>query len=74
MADKICCSRLKSALLHEQGELRRLARNASRREMKGLLVDEKTRAAIVEIKAAIAETEARIVDHDADHAGQAEVA
>lgn len=72
MTDPTCCARLKSALTHEEGELRRLARNATNREMRGLHVSEKSRLAIENAKGAIAETKRRMVDHDADHAGAPE--
>ena len=74
MTDRICCARLKSALTHERGELARLARNASRRQARGLIVTDKARADIEATKVAIAETLRNMENHEADHAGEAEVA
>lgn len=69
-----CCGNLKGRMVHEKGNLARLARNASHRQAKGLLV---TAEALKEIKAAkrsIAELESIIEDHEAEHAGEVEVA
>lgn len=69
-----CCGRLKGRLVQEKGELARLARNASRRATKGLIVTDEAKAAIANAKDAIHEVEVAIVDHDAEHADELDVA
>jgi hypothetical protein len=64
-----CCARLQTALVREEGELRRVARMANRRSGKGLSTA-KEQARIAEIKTAIRVIKGNIEDHDADHSGE----
>ncbi len=62
-----CCSNIAGQIVHDENEVRRLARKASPRHSKGL----STVAVEIEIaaaKSALAETKRRQVDHEAEHA------
>lgn len=67
-----CCGRLKGRLVHEEGNLAKLARMAAIRSGKGLLVDEEFKLRIINAKSAVATCKKVIEEHDAEHAGQPE--
>lgn len=69
MTSEQCCGRLKGRLVHEKGNLARLARQAAIRTGKGLLVTDELRAEIAEAKQSVATIKDLIDEHDADHAG-----
>lgn len=71
-----CCGRLKGRLVHEEGNLAKLARQAAIRAGKGLLVDDDHKQRIADAKSSVATIKQLIDEHDAEHAGtpEAEVA
>ena len=64
-----CCARIQTALVREEGELRRTARMANNRASKGLSTV-REQARIAEIKDQIARIKASIDEHEAEHAGE----
>lgn len=74
MSSPQCCGNLKGRLVHERGNLARLARIASIRKGKGLIVTQEALDDIAKAKVAIENVKQTIIDHEADHAGQPEVA
>jgi len=69
-----CCGRLKGRLVHEEGNLAQLARQASIRKGKGLLIHPEFLARIEDAKRAVATCKQVINEHAAEHAGEVEVA
>ena len=67
-----CCGRLKGRLVHEEGNLARLARQAAIRQGKGFLVDDEHKLEIINAKQAVATCKQVMADHDAEHAGTPE--
>jgi ribosomal protein L29 len=63
-----CCARFQTALVREEGELRRVSRMANNRMGRGLSTV-REQARIAEIKTAIARIKTSIDDHEAEHAG-----
>jgi hypothetical protein len=66
---KPCCARIHGRIVGEEANVARLARIASRRAAQGLSTSS-AQAAIENAKATVAETRARLVDHEAEHAGE----
>lgn len=64
-----CCARLQTALVREEGELRRIARMANRRASRGLNTT-KEQAEIARLRTQIAHIKGNIEDHEADHSGE----
>lgn len=65
---KPCCARVNARVTMERANLGRLAKTAAIRAEKGLdltAINER----IASARRSIAEAEAMVVDHDADHAG-----
>lgn len=69
MAEKFepCCARMQTALVREEGELRRVARMANRRAGRGLSTV-REQAQIAQIKTQIQTIKAATEDHEAEHA------
>jgi len=67
-----CCGRLQGRLVHEEGNLARLARAASKRQAKGLEVSADAKLEIVNAKQAVTTCKQIISDHEAEHAGTPE--
>lgn len=68
-----CCARLNSRIIVARDDLRRLARKAAVAAERGHSI-EKFKTMIESAKTQVEDAERSLVDHEAEHAGQAEVA
>lgn len=73
MAEKLapCCARKQGKLVHDQNNLRSLAKKAAALDAKGRDIS-RYREMIAEVKATIERDRQIIIDHEAEHAGEGE--